>query len=105
MYGFFFYIFLDTLGHLWEHFQNIIGAINNAEIIYQLDRYNVLNPEEIKVINTTVNKNVIPMLITKMVSASINNGDLKHFSRFASFMEIHWALKFLILYWRKTSKI
>ena len=103
---FFLYIFLDTVGHLWDYFENIIDAINNnTEIIYQLDRYNVLNPEEIKAISTTVNKDVIPLLITKMVSASLNNGDLKDFPRFVSFMEFHWALKFLVLYWRKTCKI
>ena len=104
IYYFIDFITPDTLGNLWDPFYKIINIPLNKSITKELRKLNILNFEQVKILTTT-NIPLIKVLITKMVSERLHNGDHNDFALLVSWMETHWTLKFVLLYWKKTCKI
>ena len=77
---------------------------NKNDVVGKLLKFNVLNLKEVKLINAS-ETHLISSLITKIVSEKIHKGDQNSFTRFTSFMESHWATKFVLHDWKKKCKI
>ena len=98
------FIISDTLGALWDPFYKIINVTLNRDIIYDLQKFKLFNEKEIEIF-TAVEAALTPLLITKIVSDRIHNGDHNDFTNLVSWMETHWATKLVLQVWKKTCKI
>ena len=96
---------LSALYHtLWVSMQAIINLIDEKnDTIQHLHQLKLLNKDEVGLIITSIAE-IQSEVITRFVADKIHKGDKEDFVRFATFMESHWALNYLLQYWKNNCK-
>jgi len=83
---------LDIWHNLWENTNTIlIGRLNLNRFMSKLLESKLLSNNEVRVITTT-SRHLKAIVIIKMMTNTISNGDNEDFKRLATFMESTWAL-------------
>ena len=78
----------------------MVRVNDKDETIKQLYQLKLLDNDDVRIIHTT-HRQFKAVLITKLVADRILTGNKDDFTtRVATFMDTHWALKYLYQYWK-----